>query len=619
MNDIQTIPLTQLKASPLNVRKTGGKKVEELAASIRATGLQQNLGVIPEGGKFAVVFGGRRLRALQALAKESALPAALAQGIPCRVLTAEEAQEASLAENTIREAMHPLDQFSAFQALADEGRDVAEIAARFGVTETVVRQRMRLARVSPKLLQAYGAGDLKLEQLQAFAVIDDHSRQEAHWKLVRGSEWAAMPDRIRSDLLRAEVSHEDHRVQLVGMQAYEDAGGAVRRDMFSDAVVVLDVPLLDRLAAAHLEQVAEVLRAQGWSWVEVGGDRPAWNAPSIEGLEREWTAAEDAEAASLEELATAGRLTVEQTVRLLLLEDNEFTTEQMAASGVRVRMSPNGLVVHLGLLREGQHDPTSPANTAANAPGAVAGEDSGEGRSPPPAKEPGDMSFAAVQRLQAEANAIVQLQVAEAPFIAMALLVARLATDLYEGWDKPRRWVLIGRDHSGRTNGPPRAAVEEGALGEQLRALEANWRAKLPRNAKELPAWTMKQTPDLLQQLLAFLVAREIDVVDASGGGRSDQGVVALAQLAGVDLAATWRPTEEWLATLPKPVIVKLAAGAAGKKAAAPLDKLKKDQLPAQALPLFPVGWLPPALRLPDPPRKKAAAKGKAAAAGDVA
>ena len=110
MTEIQIIPLAQLKASPLNVRKTGGKKVDELAASIRATGLQQNLGVVPNGKGYGVVFGGRRLRALQQLKKAGELPESLSDGIPCRVLTAEEAQEASLAENTIREAMHPLDQ-----------------------------------------------------------------------------------------------------------------------------------------------------------------------------------------------------------------------------------------------------------------------------------------------------------------------------------------------------------------------------------------------------------------------------------------------------------------------------------------------------------------------------
>src|SRR5690606_21768402 len=247
----QTIPLAQLKPSARNVRKTGGKSVDELAASIAAHGLQQNLGVIPNGKGYEVVFGGRRLRALQALAKAGELPESLADGIPCRVLTADEAHEASLAENTIREAMHPLDQFRAFAEMAEAGKPVADIAAAFGVTERVVEGRMRLARVSPKLLKVYGEGGMTLEQLQAFAVTDDHAAQERVWKAA-SYEYAREPAQLRRELLSRAVTDEDVRVRLVGLEAYEAAGGAVKRDLFSDTVVVLDEGLLDRLVEQKL-------------------------------------------------------------------------------------------------------------------------------------------------------------------------------------------------------------------------------------------------------------------------------------------------------------------------------------------------------------------------------
>jgi hypothetical protein len=61
--NIQMIPLNRLIPSPANVRKTGTcLGVEELAASIAAHGLLQNLQVRPaKGGKFEVAAGGRRL------------------------------------------------------------------------------------------------------------------------------------------------------------------------------------------------------------------------------------------------------------------------------------------------------------------------------------------------------------------------------------------------------------------------------------------------------------------------------------------------------------------------------------------------------------------------------
>ena len=76
--------------------------------------------------------------------------------------------------------MHPADQFEAFKRLAEErGLGAEEIAARFGVTPHVVRQRLRLGAVSPKLMEIYRNGDLALDQLMAFAITEDHARQEA--------------------------------------------------------------------------------------------------------------------------------------------------------------------------------------------------------------------------------------------------------------------------------------------------------------------------------------------------------------------------------------------------------------------------------------------------------
>jgi hypothetical protein len=50
--------------------------------------------------------------------------------------------------------MHPADQFEAFRALIDDGSTPADIAARFGISETAVKQRLKLARVSPVVFEA---------------------------------------------------------------------------------------------------------------------------------------------------------------------------------------------------------------------------------------------------------------------------------------------------------------------------------------------------------------------------------------------------------------------------------------------------------------------------------
>src|SRR5690606_15987998 len=71
--------------------------------------------------------------------------------IRCVIDTANDAAEISLDENVTREDLHPADQFERFRELSeDRGWGAEEIAARFGVTAHVVKQRMRLGAVSPE-------------------------------------------------------------------------------------------------------------------------------------------------------------------------------------------------------------------------------------------------------------------------------------------------------------------------------------------------------------------------------------------------------------------------------------------------------------------------------------
>ena len=167
-------PLFQLRLSEKNVRQThNDADLEEMKASLLHHGLQQNLVTVNAekigDADYAVIAGGRRLRALQALhdAGET-VPNLNNWQIPCRIVEAEDATEISLVENVIRTAMHPADQFEAWSTMMDEGRSASDIATRFGVVEQTVRQRMKLGKVSPVLMQAYRDNEATLEQLMAF-------------------------------------------------------------------------------------------------------------------------------------------------------------------------------------------------------------------------------------------------------------------------------------------------------------------------------------------------------------------------------------------------------------------------------------------------------------------
>jgi ParB/RepB/Spo0J family partition protein len=166
-----TIPLSQLTPAKANVRKTGGNDaIEELAASIAAHGLLTSLAVRKSTrGKYTVVAGQRRYHALRMLADRDQIPANLP--VLCQVIDRDaDATEIGLAEDVVRLAMHPADQFEAFRALVDKGSDVAAIAARFGVPETTVARRLtrlihRISRCGPivqrqRSLTCFTAGGL---------------------------------------------------------------------------------------------------------------------------------------------------------------------------------------------------------------------------------------------------------------------------------------------------------------------------------------------------------------------------------------------------------------------------------------------------------------------------
>ena len=188
------IPFNKLMLSQANVRRVkAGVSIEELAEDIARRTLLQGLSVraVPdadgnETGMFEVPAAGRLLPRSR-IAGQAEAPGEDRAPVPCVARGGGLAEEDSLAENVQRVALHPLDQFRAFQALREKGLGDEEIAARFFVNPTVVKQRLRLAAVSPKLLDVYAEDGMTLEQLMAFTVTSDHARQEQVWDSVSRS------------------------------------------------------------------------------------------------------------------------------------------------------------------------------------------------------------------------------------------------------------------------------------------------------------------------------------------------------------------------------------------------------------------------------------------------
>ncbi len=84
------------------------------------------------------------------------------------------------------------------------------------------------------------------------------------------------PHQIRRMLTEGAVRASDKRARFVHVEAYEDAGGVILRDLFNvdDGGWLQDPGLLDRLVTEKLNREVEIIQAEGWKWIEVSPDFP---------------------------------------------------------------------------------------------------------------------------------------------------------------------------------------------------------------------------------------------------------------------------------------------------------------------------------------------------------
>jgi len=607
MTETLSVPLNKLTVWTGNVRKTGaGDGIGELAASIEAHGLLQALIVRKaKGGKFAVVAGQRRLKALQLLASQDRLPGSFP--VRCELVAAgADAGELSLAENVVRVAMHPADQFEAFRDLADRGLDASAIAQRFGVAEAVVLKRLKLGRLSPVILDAYRNGDIDIEAAQAFAITDDHAAQER--VLSELPEWDRGARLIRSRLTEDEIPAGDKRVRFVGLDAYEQAGGAVRRDLFDDSHggTVLDPALLDRLVTEKLAVIAESVRGEGWAWVRVEPalDRSVLaeyrrvfpeDAPlsidqqaEVVALAAEYDQLADSPEADEGDEAVTDRLDAIQN-RLDEIEESQkiWSPEMLAVAGAIVGIGWQGEVaIERGLVQPGGEPESMP--------------DDDHHRDEPVVTAPAGLPATLITDLTARRTAALQATVAQDVPVMLAAIVHALALPAFYRYAREQSCLGITLQPAL----PERHITVPDACAslQQVAALHEAWTARLPGETAGLWDWCLAQAQDVLLALLAHIGALAVDAVRQKGDRPDNARFLyadALGTAAGFAMADHYTPdVATYFGRVSSAQIVADLCAAKGVPAAPSWSRMKKAELAAfAAREIAGTGWLPEVLR----------------------
>jgi len=607
MTAIVNIPLNKLTQFSGNVRKTQDKGfIDKLAASIKAHDLQQNLVVTPDGKKFAVIAGGQRLLALWQLAEAGEIKNTYP--VPCKIANGNlDPSEISLLENVLRDDMHPADEYEAFRDLVDKGIPLADIAARFGVSETVVTQRLKLARVSAAVLTAYREERLTLQQVMAFTVSDDHAAQEHVLENLRPGHG---PNAIREALTENEIAASDRRVKFVTLKAYEKAGGATRRDLFSegeDSTYILDAALLDRLVTEKLQRTAKALEKECWKWTVAQpvldydeksqlrrihaepAPLSAKLAAKVEKLKQELEPLRDQWHEADEDAEEPPRIDKIER-QLKKIEDGRgpavWTPEQLAMAGAVLTIGHDGKAqIERGLVRPGDM-PKKETGKSAKANGNAETE-TDEDRLPA-------MSAALVESLTAHRSAALAAELQQRPDVALAAIVHAFASRILGGLAEHTSLCVTASTQSLRR-------VEGSKAFTQMEQAREKWSRTLPRQ-DGLWAWCLEQKQSVLLELLAFCAATTINAVRLKGDRPDAERLANADRLAAalrLDMKGWFTPdAANYFSRVSKPQILEALLEARQQPPAPAWEKLKKAELAQEAeRQMAGKGWLPALLR----------------------
>lgn len=219
---ITNIDVTKLKEHPDNPRKNIGD-VTELAESIKARGILQNLTVVPaENGMYTVIIGHRRLAA----AKQAGLTE-----VPCAVIEMDYKTQLStmLLENMQRSDLTVYEQAQGMQMMFNLGVPVAEIVEKTGFAETTVRKRLKIATLPTEQMQQAVERGGTLENYVQIADIKDEKERRELLKVVGTREFEFSLTRAKRRQIEAE------KTPLVKAELKAIGAKAVKNQIYSSA------------------------------------------------------------------------------------------------------------------------------------------------------------------------------------------------------------------------------------------------------------------------------------------------------------------------------------------------------------------------------------------------
>ena len=260
------IDFDKLSISTLNMRH--GKRapdISDILPSIRARGVLVPLLVRPNGGpdSFEIVAGRRRYFSAKAVKEE--------QGecppLPCAIMESGDdaaALEASLIENIARLDPDEMSQYETFARLLKKGRTIPEIAITFGIADVMVKQRLALGNLHPRIREAYRAEEIDPETIRHLTLAS--KAQQKDWLALFADENGSAPH--GSDLKHWLFGGQSVSTK-VALFPLENYPGQIVSDLFGEEQYFADVNLFWQRQNAEIAGKRERLLEAGWKDVVV--------------------------------------------------------------------------------------------------------------------------------------------------------------------------------------------------------------------------------------------------------------------------------------------------------------------------------------------------------------
>ncbi|MBH3293313.1 ParB/RepB/Spo0J family partition protein [Serratia marcescens] len=614
----KNLMLKEITFTDQNARITSRtqEEIEEMAISIEATGLLQNLVVHRMAdGRYGAAAGETRRLGMDLLMVQgrsaAGVPVTPEFIVPVLVVDEQDAYAISVAENVRRTNLQPADQLENIRLLATKGTPPEQIGAILGFSTLHVKKCLKLTTVAPALLELLKTNQINFDQLAALGATDDHLRQIQAWDKGKYDDHFRTPKALRKIVLADEVSAADSQlVNFVGIDAYQAAGGEIREEMFVDDVILTDPLKLETLAIAKLQAVADdVAKNEGWAW-SVGRTREAKRYTDDEKtfeipwvttrLTSEQKAEMDqllAEQELLDDMLDATGLDAddewEHAPRVEQIEArineinaaaelNQWPPEVRAKAGIIAYLKDGQIQIQRGLMKVEDIKQQEKANRE-------------EIKKNTPPSEKG-LSQVLVASLSAERTLAVSAALAQNTNVAIALHTFTLARRVF---DKGYFYVLhtsVESMRSGCLSQSEEAGSASGIANQKLNEMHESWLNQFPENWSDSFEWLLAWPQGDVLGLLAYCISHGLDgrdsyLKDKRVGTKLDSVEKALD----FQIGEWWKPTSDnYFSRIGKDQIVDAlnSAGESGKAKDAEGMKRKEAAEFAAAV-LSETGWLP--------------------------